>query len=58
MLEPDEAKVSRPVLRGLGTGNSPRLPDISPVIFSVQAAPPLLIFHTKTCKENHAKNFP
>jgi hypothetical protein len=29
MLEPDEAKVSRPVLRGLGTGNGPRLPDSS-----------------------------
>jgi hypothetical protein len=27
MLEPDEVKISRPVLRGLGTGNSPRLPD-------------------------------
>ena len=26
MLEPYEAKVSRTVLRGLGTGNSPRLP--------------------------------
>ena len=26
MLEPDEVKVSCPVLRGLGTGNSPRLP--------------------------------
>jgi hypothetical protein len=26
MLEPDEVKISRPVLRGLGTGNSPRLP--------------------------------
>jgi hypothetical protein len=27
MLEPYEVKVSRTVLRGLGTGNSPRLPD-------------------------------
>ncbi len=26
-LEPDEVKVSCPVLRGLGAGNSPRLPD-------------------------------
>jgi hypothetical protein len=26
MLEPDEVKISCPVLRGLGTGNSPRLP--------------------------------
>jgi hypothetical protein len=25
-LEPDEGKLSRPVLRGLGAGNSPRLP--------------------------------
>ena len=29
MLEPYEVKVSRTVLRGLGTGNSPRLPDTS-----------------------------
>jgi hypothetical protein len=28
MLEPDEAKVSRPVFRGLGAGNSPRLPGL------------------------------
>ena len=27
MLEPYEVKVSRTVLRGLGAGNSPRLPD-------------------------------
>ena len=33
MLEPDEVKISRPVLRGLGAGNSPRLPGISPVMF-------------------------
>ena len=26
-LEPDEAKVSRPVLRGAGGGNTTRLPD-------------------------------
>ena len=31
-LEQDEVKISCPVLRGLGTCNSPRLPDISPVI--------------------------
>ena len=28
MLEPYEVKVSRTVLRGLGAGNSPRLPDV------------------------------
>ena len=28
MFEPDEVKVSRPVLRGLGAGNSPRLPGL------------------------------
>jgi hypothetical protein len=27
-LEPDEAKVSRPVLKGLGGGNATRLPNI------------------------------
>ena len=27
MLEPDEGKLSRPVLRGLGDGNILRLPD-------------------------------
>jgi len=32
MLEPDEVKVSRPVLRGLGAGNSPRLPGDKPLI--------------------------
>jgi hypothetical protein len=35
MLEPDEVKVSCPVLRGLGAGNSPRLPGISPVMLGV-----------------------
>ncbi len=35
MLEPDEVKVSCPVLRGLGAGNSPRLPG-------VQKAAPLI----------------
>jgi len=29
MLEPDEVKVSSPVLRGLGDGNIPRLPDMA-----------------------------
>ena len=29
MLEPCAVKVARTVLRGLGTGNSPRLPDPS-----------------------------
>jgi hypothetical protein len=29
MFEPDEVKISCPVLRGLGTGNSPRLPGIN-----------------------------
>ncbi|WP_207689794.1 hypothetical protein [Desulfonema limicola] len=28
LLEPDEVKVSSPVLRGLGDGNIPRLPDV------------------------------
>ncbi|MCP3875030.1 MAG: transmembrane 9 family protein [Desulfobacteraceae bacterium] len=32
MLEPDEVKASRPVLRELGAGNSPRLPGGKPVI--------------------------
>ncbi len=31
MLEPDEVKISRPVLRGLGAGNSPRLLDLNRV---------------------------
>jgi hypothetical protein len=35
MLEPDEVKVSCPVLRGLGAGNSPRPPDTTPHIFIV-----------------------
>ena len=35
MLEPDEVKVSCPVLRGLGAGNSPRLPGVSPVMLGV-----------------------
>jgi hypothetical protein len=34
ILKPDEVKVSRPVLRGLGAGNSPWLPGISPVMFN------------------------
>ena len=36
MLEPDEVKVSRPVLRGLGAGNSPRLPGDKPQMFGVK----------------------
>lgn len=32
LLELDEEKVSRPVLRGLGDGNSPRLPGDNPQI--------------------------
>ena len=36
MFEPDEVKVSRPVLRGLGAGNSPRLPGDKPQMFKVQ----------------------
>ena len=35
MLEPYEVKVSRTVLRGLGTGKSPRLPD-TPVPVSTE----------------------
>jgi len=35
MFEPDEVKVSRPVLRGLGAGNSPRLPGDKPQMFKV-----------------------
>ena len=38
MLEPDEVKVSCPVLRGLGAGNSPRLPGISPVMLVFMVA--------------------
>jgi hypothetical protein len=32
-LEPYEGKLSRPVLRGLGAGNSPRLPGFSGINF-------------------------
>ena len=35
MFEPDEVKVSRPVLRGLGAGNSPRLPGDKPQMFTL-----------------------
>jgi len=28
MLEPYDGKLSRTVLRGLGVGNNPRLPDV------------------------------
>jgi len=38
MLEPDEVKVSRPVLRGLGAGNSPRLPGGKPLIWEDYAS--------------------
>ena len=34
-LEPCEVKVSRGVLRGLGAGNSPRLPGDEPLIWGV-----------------------
>jgi hypothetical protein len=37
MFEPDEVKVSRPVLRGLGAGNSPRLPGGKPQMFKFTA---------------------
>ena len=30
-LEPDDVKVSSPVLRGRGAGNSPLLPDADPL---------------------------
>ncbi len=36
MFEPDEVKVSCPVLRGLGTGNSPRLPGGKPQMFALE----------------------
>ena len=36
MLEPDEVKVSCPVLRGLGAGNSPRPPDMIPLIWNLE----------------------
>jgi len=36
MFEPDEVKVSRPVLRGLGAGNSPRLPGGKPQILYIK----------------------
>ncbi|MCD4723135.1 MAG: hypothetical protein K8S13_25240, partial [Desulfobacula sp.] len=48
MLEPDEVKVSRPVLRGLGAGNSPRLPGAMPQIFKFTAAAPRLECNGKT----------
>jgi hypothetical protein len=35
MFEPDEVKVSRPVLMGLGAGNSPRLPGGKPQMFAL-----------------------
>ncbi|MBT3424191.1 MAG: hypothetical protein HN431_15425 [Bacteroidetes bacterium] len=38
MLEPDEVKVSCPVLRGLGAGNSPRLPGDKPLIWDVDSS--------------------
>jgi len=38
MFEPDEVKVSRPVLRGLGAGNSPRLPGGKPLIWEDYAS--------------------
>ena len=35
MFEPNEVKVSRPVLRGLEAGNSPRLPGDKPQMFEL-----------------------
>jgi hypothetical protein len=39
MFEPDEMKVSRPVLRGLLAGNSPWLPGDKPQIFKDKTYP-------------------
>jgi len=38
MLEPCEVKVSRRVLKGLGTGNGPRLPGDKPLIWDVDSS--------------------
>jgi len=46
MLEPYEVKVSRTVLRGLGTGNSPRLPDVrQEVTFNIVGYKSNLLYH-------------
>ena len=44
MLEPDEVKVSCPILRGLGAGNSPRLPGGEPLILVVHSGCAALVF--------------
>ena len=40
-LEPCEVKISRRVLRGLGAGNSPRLPGL----FHFEGLPQDIVFH-------------
>ena len=42
MFEPDEVKVSRPVLRGLGAGNSPRLPGDKTSMFKFRHQKPVI----------------